>query len=64
MREQKHTSQSIHLSQLDLSPRLHHVKRQRQDCSDLNNNADMNEHIVDTTQTGADKLSNPEILFV
>ena len=29
------TSQSVHFSQLDLSPCLHHVKRQRQDRSDL-----------------------------
>lgn len=30
------TSQSVHLSQLDLSASLHNIEGQRQDCSDLN----------------------------
>lgn len=37
------TSQSVHLSQLDLSASLHNIEGQRQDCSDLNT-ADRKSH--------------------
>lgn len=45
------TSHRIHLSQLDLPPGLDHVKRQREDSSDLQGEVSGCDHDGEVTET-------------